>query len=121
MELRHLRYFVAVARERSFTRAAERLHIAQPPLSRQIQQLEEELGGLLFHRERANTHLTELGRLMQPHLEEVMARTLAARDTAARFLRLENAHLRLGAMCTIGPTRFVGFLNRFRADHPGSS
>jgi LysR family transcriptional regulator, hydrogen peroxide-inducible genes activator len=119
MELHEIRYFLAVADALNFTRAAEACHVSQPALSRAIQKIEEELGGLLFSRERGNTHLTELGRLMRPHLEEVVARTVAARETASRFLRLESAHLRLGAMCTIGPTRFVGFLNRFRADHPG--
>src|SRR3954454_9953715 len=119
MELHEVRYFLAVCRMLNFTRAAEQCNVTQPALTRAIQKLEDELGGLLFSRERGNTHLTELGRLMQPHLEEVVARTTAAKAQATRFLRLESAHLRLGVMCTIGPLRFVGFLNRFRADHPG--
>jgi LysR family hydrogen peroxide-inducible transcriptional activator len=119
MEIHEIRYFLAVCQTLNFTRAAEQCNVSQPALTRAIQKMEGELGGLLFSRERSNTHLTELGRLMQPHLEEVMARTKAAKDSASRFLRLESAHLRLGVMCTVGPLRFVGFLNRFRADHPG--
>jgi LysR family hydrogen peroxide-inducible transcriptional activator len=119
MELHEIRYFLAVCRTLNFTRAAEQCNVSQPALTRAIQKMEGELGGLLFSRERNNTHLTELGRLMQPHLEEVLARTQAAKDSAQRFLRLESAHLRLGVMCTISPLRFIGFLNRFRADHSG--
>lgn len=119
VEIHEIRYFLAVCRTLNFTRAAERCSVTQPALTRAIQKLEGELGGLLLSRERGNTHLTELGRLMRPHLEEVLARTEAAREQAGRFLRLEGAHLRLGVMCTIGPLRFVGFLNRFRAGHPG--
>ena len=88
--------------------------------------MEDELGGLLFSRERNNTHLTELGRLLEPHLSEVLERTKVAKETASRFLRLDSAQLRLGVMCTIiGPVRFVSFLSRFqgrqsrRGDHPG--
>ena len=62
MDLRHLKYFIAVAEERSFTQAAQRLHISQPPLSRQIQQLEEELGLQLLDREARPLRLTEAGR-----------------------------------------------------------
>lgn len=119
MEIHEIRYFLAVCQAQNFTRAAELCNVTQPALTCAIQKLEGELGGLPFSRERGNIHVTELGRLMQPHLEEVMARTQAAREQAQRFLRLESAHLRLGVMCTIGPLRFVGFLNRFRTDHPG--
>jgi DNA topoisomerase IA len=61
MEMHQVRYFLAVAEELNFTRAAERCNVTQPSLSRAIKLLEEELGGLLFHRERESTHLTDLG------------------------------------------------------------
>ncbi|HVC59892.1 MAG TPA: LysR family transcriptional regulator [Acetobacteraceae bacterium] len=119
MELYGIRYFLALSRTLNFTRAAEFCHVSQPALTRAIQKMEGELGGLLFYRERNNTHLTELGRMLEPHLLEMMARAEAAKDTATRFLRLDGARLRLGVMCTIGPMRFVNFLARFRSHHPG--
>ena len=119
MELHEIRYFLALSKTLNFTKAAEICNVSQPALTRAIQKMEDELGGLLFSRERNNTHLTELGRLLEPNLAEVMARTQAAKESATRFLRLDSAQLRLGVMCTIGPVRFVSFLSRFRADNPG--
>ncbi len=66
MEMQQIRYFVALAQTLNFTRAAEQCNVSQPALTRAIQQLEHELGGPLFHRERNNTHLSELGRMMAP-------------------------------------------------------
>src|SRR5215213_11558033 len=71
MEMHQVRYFLALCEDLNFTHAAERCHVAQPSLTRAIRQLEGELGGALFHRERANTHLSELGRIVRPHLEHV--------------------------------------------------
>jgi DNA-binding transcriptional LysR family regulator len=119
MEMHQIRYFLAVAETLNFTRAAEKCNVTQPALSRAIQSLEDEMGGLLFRRERGLTHLTDLGRLMMPHLEQVLRETEAAKSTARGFLKLEDAPLNLGVMCTIGPLRFGGFLARFRADNPG--
>src|SRR5205807_1462352 len=94
-------------------------NVTQPALTRAIQKIEQELGGLLFRRERSRTHLTDLGELIRPQLEEVLKRSEAVKTAARGFLRLDNAPLKLGVMCTIGPLRFMNFLSRFRADHPG--
>ena len=84
MELRHLRYFVTVAAERSFSRASEKLNIAQPPLSRQIQQLEAELGVQLLHRGRPLT-LTEPGRYFFEQALQVLQRTDEMRAMTRRI------------------------------------
>jgi DNA-binding transcriptional LysR family regulator len=84
MELRHLRYFVTVAAERSFSRASEKLNIAQPPLSRQIQQLEEEIGVQLLHRGRPLT-LTESGRYFFEQARQVLQRTDAIQAVTRRI------------------------------------
>lgn len=74
MELRHLKYFVAVAEEQNVTRAAARLHVSQPPLSRQIHDLEDELGVSLFERGAKSIRLTEAGRLFLPEARAVLER-----------------------------------------------
>jgi LysR family hydrogen peroxide-inducible transcriptional activator len=119
MEMHQIRYFLAVAETLNFTRAAERCNVTQPALTRAIQKLEEELGGLLLRRERNLTHLSDLGRLMKPHLEQILSESESAKTTARQFLRLDDAPLNLGVMCTIGPLRFMGFLTQFRMEHPG--
>src|SRR2546423_1286576 len=101
MEMHQVRYFLAVCETLNFTRAAEICNITQPALTRAIQRLEEGLGGLLLRREHNLTHLTDFGRLIRPHLEQLMADAEAATTTAKQFLRLENAPISLGVMCTI--------------------
>lgn len=96
MEMHQVRYFLAVCRTLNFTKAAEECNVAQPSLTRAIQKLEEEFGGQLFHRERANTHLTELGRAMLPHLERTFEAARSAKELATVFKKGEVAHLRLG-------------------------
>ena len=118
MEMQQVRYFVALAGELNFTRAAERCNVSQPALTRAIQQLEHELGGPLFHRERGNTHLSELGRMMLPYLETIHDQSRAAREHAKAVKKLDGAKLTIGTMCTIGPQLIADLLIRFRAAHP---
>ena len=119
MEMHQIRYFLAVCDCLNFTRAAEHCNVTQPALTRAVQKLEEELGGLLFRRERKYTHMTDLGHLVRPQLEAILAQSEQAKTTAKSFLQMTDAPLNLGVMCTIGPMRFIGFLAAFGRDHPG--
>ena len=85
LELRHLRYFAAVARELSFSRAAEQLHIAQPPLSRQIRSLEDELGAELLDRASRPLRLTPAGRFFQIQAQQVLDRMGEIKEATARI------------------------------------
>ena len=119
MDIHHIRYFLAVCETRNFTRAAEKCNVTQPALSRAIQQIEDEVGGLLFRRERNLTHITDLGALLRPRFQQVLDELTGVRQEASRFLCLDEANLKVGIMCTIGPRRFTGLLTDFNMRHKG--
>jgi DNA-binding transcriptional LysR family regulator len=96
VELRHLRYFVAVAEERHFGRAAERLHIAQPPLSQQIRRFEAELGEPLFHRTTRSVELSPAGAALLERARGILADVDAAVEDARRAARGEYGRLAIG-------------------------
>lgn len=98
MELRHLRYFIAVAEELSFTRAAKRLGINQPPLSLQIQQLEKELGAKLFRRETRGVTLTDAGKLMLEEAHIILTQVEATTTGVRRRARGETGQLIIGSV-----------------------
>ena len=119
MELHEIRYFLALCQTLNFTRAAEACNVSQPALTRAIQNLEEKLdAGPLVHRERGNTHLTELGHIMQPYFEQVLANMERAKATAQTYSRGASNSLSLGLMCTIGPQRMVDFFSSFHSAYP---
>lgn len=120
MELRHLRYFVAVAEELSFTRAAQRLHIGQPPLSQQIQTLESEIGARLFDRNKRRVLLTEAGKLFLADARRMLAMSEQAKETARRADRGEAGELRIGfTFSTPFTPLFAKVVRRYRERYPG--
>ncbi len=119
MEMHQVRYFLAACETLNFTRAAKHCNVSQPSLGRAIGKLEQEMGGPLFRRERNLTHLTDLGRVMRPHLENVYSASEAAQVEAKSFREIETAPLNLGIMCTIGPGRLVGLMAKVQKQIPG--
>lgn len=119
MELRHLRYFVAVADEQNFTRAAARLHISQPPLSRQIQDLEEELGLPLFERGSRPLQLTEAGRFFYNHATRMLEQAHAAIQTTRRVAQAEK-RLVIGFVSSTMYGALPRLVRLFRAAQPGT-
>jgi DNA-binding transcriptional LysR family regulator len=118
MEMHQIRYFVALSESLNFTRAAEKCNVTQPSLTRAIKLLEDELGGPLFNRERNQTHLTELGQLMEPHLREVLDQSRAARARASGFFALRNARLKLGVARGVTLGALDDTLRRFVSAYP---
>jgi DNA-binding transcriptional LysR family regulator len=118
MEMHQVRYFLAVCRTLNFTKAAEECNVAQPSLTRAIQKLEEEFGGLLFHRERANTHLTELGKAMLPHLERTYEAAQSAKQLATSYKKGEVVHLRVGVSPTVSAATVTNVLGGVRRAVP---
>ena len=119
MELRHLRYFVAVARERNFTRAAEKLRIAQPPLSRQIQQLEDELGALLIERGSRPVRLTDAGRLVYEQAVQVLDRIEELKAMSRRLHEAELPRLAIGFVASTLYGYLPEVIRRYKAARPG--
>ncbi len=117
MELRHLRYFIAVAEERNFSRAAERLHISQPPLSRQIQQLETDLAVTLFERGSRPLRLTAAGRFLYGHALQFLAQGHELRTMTQRVGQVERS-LSLGFVASTLYDILPQLIRRFRTTHP---
>src|ERR1700761_5855229 len=118
MELRHLRYFMAVAEELHFGRAAQRLHIQQPPLSRQIQMLEEELGFPLFERSRRRVELTPAGNALLGRVRQVFDALDAAIHDARSASEGESGRLVIGFPSSLAYSGLTELLRAFRTRYP---
>jgi DNA-binding transcriptional LysR family regulator len=118
VELRHLRYFVAVAEERHFGRAARRLHIAQPPLSQQIRVLERDLGVSLLHRTSRRVLLTDAGRAFLVEARSTLAQAARATEVASRAAGGDIGHVVIGHMASAELNVFPKLLPVFRKRCP---
>lgn len=119
MEFHQLRYFLAVARTRNFSRAAEQCHVAQPSLSQQIMKLEGELGERLFERTKRDVSLTPAGELLRARAERVLDEVAEAHDEIREVRGLLRGRVVLGALPTVAPYYLPRRLREFTARHPG--
>jgi DNA-binding transcriptional LysR family regulator len=118
MELRHLRYFVAVGDALSFTKAAENLHLAQPSLTRQIQDLETEIGVRLLNRSKRQVSLTQEGRSFLSDAKRVLAHSADIVESVQRLNRHETAALNIGYVANLFPAPLPAALSAFQRKFP---
>ena len=114
MEMHQVRYFLAVARMLNFTRAADECNVTQPSLTRAIKQLEAELGGDLFRRERPAAQLTELGQRMHPLLKQCYEAAIGARTLASSFKSGEVGALRIALTHSVDLSLLIPFLDQIK-------
>lgn len=119
MELRHLRYFKAVAATLNFSRAAEQLHVAQPALSRQIHNLEDELGTRLFDRNRVRVQLTDAGRTLVAHTDKILAEVDIAVESVRAAQHGTGGRLMIGNDWRLSIHLIPETIAEFRTRHPG--
>ena len=119
MDLRQLRYLVALADERHFTRAAVREHVAQPALSQQIRKLEEEVGVALVERTTRKVSITEAGELLVARARRILSECNAAQAELEALRGILTGHVSVGAMHTMGPVDVSLALAIFHQRHPG--
>ena len=119
MELRHLRYFTALAQELSFTRAAQRLHVSQPPLSQQIKALEDELGTALFVRTSRRVELTAAGEVFLGHAKAILERVEQARGQAQAVGAGHAGHLEIGLSGSLLLGPLPQLIAAYRRSFPG--
>jgi len=118
MELYQLGYFIEIARQRSFTRAAGRLHMAQPALSQQMKNLEAELGTPLFNRGRKEVQLTAAGKAFLPRAEGLLAQAEAAKAVVSDVARLRGGKLTIAAIPSVSACLLPQVIQRFSRQHP---
>ncbi|MFM2484586.1 LysR family transcriptional regulator [Celerinatantimonas yamalensis] len=121
MELRQLRYFVAIAQAGTMTLAASQLNIAQPALSRSIKKLEDELGSLLLIRHERGIRLTESGQQLLGNARQILAQADDAKNAVAGIEQLQRGQVRIGLPAMLGSYFFPPLLMAFRARYPGLS
>jgi DNA-binding transcriptional LysR family regulator len=119
MELRQLGYFLAIAEERNFTRAAQRIPIAQPAISQQIRRLESELGEELFLRDRRGIRLTAAGEALLPHARAMLADAENARTAMTALRGLHTGRLAFGFVLPLPGQHLAGLLGEFHRRYPG--
>jgi DNA-binding transcriptional LysR family regulator len=119
MELRQLAYFVAVVNEAHFTRAAERLRIAQPAVSQQIRRLETELGERLLHRDRRTVTLTPAGEALLPYARAALAQVEHGQQAVAALRGLVTGQLRVGLVMPLPDRRVIRAIGAFGRRYPG--